>query len=232
MKDERLPQPMAKVSCPCGSVLKIDTFSEERRLRCPRCQRLIDVVVSFDRSSKRSKVSIVVPLEALISEGESLGASTAKKLEPPPPPTPRPKTVVRGVFGTCLCGEEFPVDDRELTTIQPCPRCGTKYHVVVKLDRETKKRSAILVPVEGPSTLRPKASPTRAIKKVKAKATEAAAPGTQLVTCPCGQTLAARRKDVAAGLACSSCGRTLRLMEDRDPQTLAPRIRLRPDPKK
>lgn len=227
-------QPSAKVSCPCGSVLRIDTFSEERRLRCPKCNRVIDVVVSFDRASKRTKVSIVVPMDALLSEGQSLGASPEppKKAGPSTTALPRPKTVVRGVFGTCLCGEEFPVDETELTTIQPCPRCGTKYHVVVKLDRETKKRSAILVPVEGPTKARPGVpSATRGIKRAKAKTVELP-PGAQPVMCPCGAVLPARRKDVATGLSCGACGRELKLMEDRDPQTLVPRIRLRPDGKK
>jgi hypothetical protein len=72
---------------------------------------------------------------------------------------------------------------------------------------------------------------TRVTSTPKPKAA-APPPGAQTVTCPCGEVLVARRRDVEAGLTCGACGKALRLMEDRDPQTLAPRVRLRPDPKK
>lgn len=252
MREEQLKS-YAKVSCPCGNAVRIDPMSSERSLRCPRCSYLIDFVVTVDKATKRPKVSIVVAPDAIKGAGESLAAaSKPKRLPPPepeaPPPPPaasRAKSVVRGVFATCLCGEEFPVDDRELTTIQPCPRCGVKYHVVVKIERDTKKRTAMLVPVEGtPPPPRPRVSQisapraTRAPKRTrvthapKPRATAAVPPGAQAVVCSCGESLVARRRDVEAGLTCGACGKVLRLMEDRDPQTLAPRIRLRPDPKK
>jgi len=242
-----------KVSCPCGNAVRIDPMSEVRSLRCPVCSYQISFVVTVDRATKRPKVSIVVPPDAIKSDaGESLGVASrhsSKAAAPPPPepPAPRPQAVTRGVFGTCPCGAEFQVDEVELTTIQACPRCAVKYHVVVKMDRATKARSAILVPVEGAQPLKPRPlSPavvktTRAVKRpappektrVKpAKPAPVIPPGAQAVKCSCGEILVVRKRDVVAGLTCGECGKALRLMEDRDPQTLAPRIRVRPDPKK
>lgn len=239
MRDEQV-RAFARVSCPCGAAVRIDPMSAERRFRCPRCSNLIDFVVSVDRATKRPKVSIVVPPDAVAGLGESLGASTRKREAPAPPPPspPRAKSIVRGVFGTCICGAEFPVDDRELTTIQPCPDCGVRYHVVVKMDRATKERSAILVPVDGQTPPRPRVTAvpkaTRATKRVRvtrAPAKPEIPPGAQAVVCPCGHTLVVRRRDVQQGKECEACGRSLRFKEEPDPQTLKPRIRVRPDPK-
>ena len=232
-------------------------MSQARSLRCPVCSHVITFVVSVDRATKKPRVSIVVPPDAIKTDaGESLGASsrggvTNPDPPPPQPPSPRPKGPAKGVFGTCLCGEEFQVDDEELTSIQACPRCGVKYHVVVKSDRATKVRSAILVPMEGAKPVKPRMSnsvlmrPPRATKRTVApartkgpapkpvtKPPPAIPPGAQAVRCSCGEVLVVRRKDVEAGLTCGTCGKSMRLMEDRDPQTLAPRIRIRPEPKK
>jgi DNA-directed RNA polymerase subunit RPC12/RpoP len=250
MKEDKL-KTYVKVSCPCGNTVRIDTMTQARSFKCPRCSSQIGFVVTMDRATKRPKVSIVVAPDAIRIEGESLGHAKAEEMSPPP--TPRPRPDAEGVFGTCACGEEFLVDDEELTTIQPCPRCGVKYHVVVKMDRATKVRSAILVPVDGVKPQKSRSlSPqmlkaTRTVKRAVApektrvktvppkpvrKPAPVIPPGAQGVDCPCGATLVARRQDVEAGLSCPECGRALRLMEDRHPQTLAPWIRVRPDPKK
>ncbi|HEX7896768.1 MAG TPA: hypothetical protein VF950_03355 [Planctomycetota bacterium] len=250
MREEQL-KTYAKVSCPCGNTVRIDPMSAQRSFRCPVCTHLISFVVTIDKATKRPKVSIVVTPDAIRQEvGDSLGVSSRTPPappEPPPeeePPAPRPRPATRGVFGACICGAEFPVDEEELTTIQACPRCDVKYHVVVKMDRETKVRSAILVPVDA-KPQRSRAMPVQKAPKTikKARMTSAPArkapkppptipPGAQAVVCTCGQVLVVRRKDVETGLTCDNCGKALRLMEDRNPQTLAPRIRLRPEPKK
>ncbi len=52
--------------------------------------------------------------------------------------------------------------------------------------------------------------------------------GAQAAPCACGGTFVVRRKDVGQVLACSACGAKSRAMEVRDPQTLAPIIRMKP----
>lgn len=240
-----------KVSCPCGAGVRVDAQTAERSVRCPKCNRLLDFVVSIDARSRRAKVSIVVSMDAMMLEGQSLGLGTSKKKGPPPPVEPPrtrvPPRTVKGVFGTCICGTSFPVDDQELTTIAPCPRCGIEYHVVVKIERGTKKKTAMLVPVKSEVARRPTISPaappppsaTRSGKRTQAPMrarTKVAAPkpapveippGAQAVACSCGETLVVRRKDVVRGMLCPSCGRGLKFKEEIDPQTLAPRISLR-----
>lgn len=52
--------------------------------------------------------------------------------------------------------------------------------------------------------------------------------GAQAAPCACGETFIIRRKDVNQVLTCASCGAKARATESRDPQTLAPTIRMRP----
>lgn len=53
-------------------------------------------------------------------------------------------------------------------------------------------------------------------------------PGAQGVPCPCGTIFVVRRRDVAGpGLTCEGCGKNATFEEARDPQTLAPVIRIR-----
>ena len=52
--------------------------------------------------------------------------------------------------------------------------------------------------------------------------------GAQAAPCACGETFVIRRKDVNQVLTCASCGAKSRATESRDPQTLAPTIRMKP----
>jgi len=52
-------------------------------------------------------------------------------------------------------------------------------------------------------------------------------PGAQGVPCSCGTIFVVRRKDLAGELACEGCGKTAKFEETRDPQSLAPVIRVR-----
>jgi DNA-directed RNA polymerase subunit RPC12/RpoP len=243
-----------RVSCPCGTSLRIDALKAERRLRCPTCGLVLSFVVTMDGRSRRPRVSIVVAPEAMKPEGESLATVSARKGEPPAAAEPKASRTrvggrtVRGVLGTCACGTSFPVDDQELASIQACPQCGTRYHVVVKVERGTRKKTAILVPVDPQPGRRPAIAPapppaTRAGRRTQVLGRGRTRvsrppppkppipPGAQGVDCPCGATLAVRRKDVARGMDCPACGRAVRFREVHDPQTLAPRIRIDPDAK-
>jgi hypothetical protein len=62
----------------------------------------------------------------------------------------------------------------------------------------------------------------------KPKAPKEIPPGAQAAECPCGDKFIVRRKDVGQVLTCDSCGTKYRAAEVRDPQTLAPVIRMRP----
>jgi hypothetical protein len=249
-----------KVSCLCGAALRVDPLSPERRLRCPACGNSLDFIVTLDGKSKRPRVSIVVRAEAMIPEGESLATLADHGDEPAPAPPPRAATSVprartgktgMGVLGTCICGMSFPVDSEELTSIQTCPQCQTEYHCVVKIERGTHERTAILVPVKTAPVRRPSIAPTalppaatRSGKRTQVTAgrgrTRMMTPkapvqipaGAQGVLCPCGATLVVRKKDVVRGMVCESCGRGHKLQEVPDPQTLVPVIRIRPEPKK
>jgi DNA-directed RNA polymerase subunit M/transcription elongation factor TFIIS len=251
-----------KVSCPCGAALRFNPMAADRRLKCPSCGLVLDFVVSVDGRSKRSRVSIVVSPEAVRTEGESL-ANTGNKEPAPaveapargstsgPRPKPSGKTI-KGVMGTCICGTLFPVDEEELTTIQACPQCGVEYHCVVKIERGSRQRTAILVPVKTAQVRRPSIAPqvlmpatTRTGKRTqlpppKARSRTAAVPkpppqippGAQAVPCACGEILVVRKKDVSRGMTCPGCGTVHKLQEVPDPQTLIPIIRIRPDSKR
>jgi hypothetical protein len=39
------------------------------------------------------------------------------------------------------------VEEGELATQQDCPGCGVRYHIVVKIEKGTRAKSALLVPV-------------------------------------------------------------------------------------
>ncbi len=244
-----------RISCPCGAALRLDVLTANRRQRCPSCNLSLSFVVTMDGRSKSPRVSIVVAPEAMNLEGESLAVMSrseepaAPEPEPAPPPRQRGKTV-KGVLGTCSCGTSFPVDDEELTSIQACPNCGVEYHVVVKIERGTRTRTAILVPVKTTNVRRPSISPrvlvppppTRSVKRTQLpakgrtrvavpKAPPVIPPGAQRVDCSCGEPLAVRKKDVLRGMACPSCGRALKFQEVPNPQTLSPVIRIRPESK-
>lgn len=140
------------VSCLCGAEIRVDPLSRMRRVTCPDCKSPLDFVVSMDQKLKKPRVSIVIPLGLMKTEGPSLGASAPKPKPAPPPPATRTALrpsgrTVRGVIARCICGGSFPVNDEELTSVQSCPQCKVAYHVVVKRDVD-KKRSAILVPVK------------------------------------------------------------------------------------
>ncbi|HLY11926.1 MAG TPA: hypothetical protein VKW04_21680 [Planctomycetota bacterium] len=52
--------------------------------------------------------------------------------------------------------------------------------------------------------------------------------GAQAAPCSCGGTFVVRRRDVGQVLTCGDCGAKSRAVESRDPQTLAPVIRMKP----
>ncbi len=65
------------------------------------------------------------------------------------------------------------------------------------------------------------------VTKVKPKAPPEIPPGAQAVPCSCGEFFVVRRKDVGRSLTCESCGKTSSFEEARDPQSLAPIIRIK-----
>ena len=73
---------------------------------------------------------------------------------------------------------------------------------------------------------KPKVSNTKA-KTVAPKPPPEIPPGAQGVPCSCGTTFVVRRKDLMGELTCEGCGKVAKFEEARDPQTLAPVIRIR-----
>lgn len=164
---------------------------------------------------------------------------------------------MRAIIAKCECGATFPLEDNgELTTVQSCPQCKRSYHVVFKLEPGTRKKVAIVVPqkpivhrgemirtVAAPKpkavTQAPKPLPrstvsgkkNRTIKVVRdpavPKAPVEVPVGAQAVPCSCGATFIVRRRDLDTEKTCETCGKPARFREDRDPQTMAPVIRLR-----
>jgi predicted nucleic acid-binding Zn-ribbon protein len=147
----------------------------------------------------------------------------------------------RGVLADCPCGQSFPVDESDLASLQYCPGCGIRYHVVVKLEKGTRKKVALLVPAKvmgqrdarSAAVPKPSAAGRKTVRVPKAAPPSASSaplpPGAQAVSCFCGATLVVRRKDVSSGMICPSCRRKVDFAESRDPQTLAPILRLRED---
>lgn len=158
-------------------------------------------------------------------------------------------------IANCECGATFPLEDTgELATMQSCPQCNRTYHVVFKIEHGTKKKTAIIVPDKpvaqrktmAPPTSKPasKADPIADIfteRRNRTKLTKKAArtsvpkpkpppeipPGAQGVPCPCGEIFIVRRRDIGNEMACANCGKKATFEEARDPQTLAPLIRIR-----
>jgi len=153
-------------------------------------------------------------------------------------------------MATCECGAVFPLEDNgELTSLQSCPQCNLTYHVIFKIEPGTKRKTAIIVP-EKPvikhrmQTVAPpksqgrpgdvtdfftKKGRTRVSKmSVKSKAAPPEIPpGAQGVPCSCGQIFVVRRRDVGQQKTCEGCGKESTFEEARDPQTLAPVIRIK-----
>jgi len=138
------------LSCLCGADVRVNPLSADRRVSCPACKSPLSFVVSMDQKLKKPRVSMVIPLGQMKTEGTSLGSGPTRAEPPAPPPAATRYAAgktTRGVIASCVCGGTFPVSEEELTTIQSCPQCKVSYHVVVKRD-ENKKKSAILVPVK------------------------------------------------------------------------------------
>jgi len=137
-------KPDAKVSCLCGSQVRVDPLSGERRVTCPSCGSTFDYVVTIDQASKAPRLSLILPKGALKPNGESLALAPSARApepeaefipvpdpEPPPPPPPKAVTrvpkkgggkTIKAVIARCECGQDFPVEDTgELTSMQSCP---------------------------------------------------------------------------------------------------------------
>jgi len=67
----------------------------------------------------------------------------------------------------------------------------------------------------------------RGVTKVKPKAPPEIPPGAQGVPCSCGEIFVVKRKDIGRTTTCEGCGRSATFEEARDPQSLAPIIRIR-----
>lgn len=273
--------PFQFVSCPCGTEVRVDPMKGDRRVICPNCNSPLDFIVAMDAKLKKPRVSIIIPMGLMKTEGASLGSAPAS---PPPPAEPVPvepapaappstrgvrrgsgKTI-RGIIATCECGGTFPVNEEELTTVQSCPKCKVSYHVVVKRD-EDKRKSAILVPVKpvgknagANKTMISKPVPGQTAAKARTQKVPAVAPkekagqtvakkpkagvtkyftiapsgpppevppGAQAVACTCGEYLIVRRRDVEKGMTCETCDRKAEFVMVRDPQSLAPIIKLK-----
>lgn len=153
-------------------------------------------------------------------------------------------------MATCECGALFPLEDNgDLTSLQSCPQCNRVYHVVFKIEHGTKQKSAIIVPQKAViqhrmNTTAPPKSQARPgdvtdffTKKGRTRVQKPSAkskapppeipPGAQGVACSCGQIFVVRRRDLGQEKTCEGCGKAAIFEEARDPQTLAPVIRIK-----
>lgn len=261
MKDEPVLRKIHKVSCLCGAEVRVDPLSADRRVTCPSCNSAFDFVVTVDAGRRNSRLSIVLPRAAMKTEGESLGKPSEKPVAKAAPKAvtrvsrkPSGKTVQISM-ADCECGATFPLEDTgELATVQSCPQCNRAYHVVFKIERGSKKKTAIIVPDKPVPQRRTMAAPAKPAggkpdpmadifteRRNRAKATRKTArtsvpkpkpppeipPGAQGVPCGCGRIFVVRRRDLGNEMTCDDCGRASTFEEARDPQTLAPVIRLR-----
>jgi hypothetical protein len=213
-----------KARCPCGAEFAVDDHELTSEQSCPRCRALYHVVLKMDPRT-RKKVAILVPKGPLAKEEKG-------KTRPPPPP-PRPSTKAARPPAP-KSADKFEAIFFEEASEAPPPMPGR--------DREADREKMAPSPATKPDSRR-----VRPLKKgdpVEEAQEPAAAPvpeapcggpprpppGAQAVACPCGAYVMVRRKDLDQTLPCMGCGRALRFIEDRDPQTLAPRIRIRPGP--
>ncbi len=172
MSDRPTQAGFHKLSCPCGADIRIDARSTKRIVACPQCHLTLDFVVSMDPRTRKPRVALVMSADSLKPPPAPVKPKTAKvRTVRPPLANARPGMVT----APCSCGATLEIEADELAGDKTCDSCDTAYHMVVKLDRETGQKSAILVP-KGPLPGRkpkPDALPTpprtiaRATRKVR-----------------------------------------------------------------
>lgn len=217
MANERSPGAgIYKVCCPCGVEIKVDLKDGSRTQSCPACDLTLTFVVQIDPRTKRTKVAVVVPKDAVVPAGKT--GETQFFVPFPEPESPDT---------SCACGQSLLVNKNTLASLQTCPACGATYRIAIKTDPKTKDKVAILVPVGRETKSRGRGGPrSRATARPKPETEEAPPPGKQAATCPCGKRFFVGRHDLGKEETCPSCRKTVVFREVRDPQTLAPTIRI------
>jgi uncharacterized protein YbaR (Trm112 family) len=239
--------------------VRIDPHRPERRVVCPYCRMPIDFVVSVDPKSLKPRVSIVVSTQAVRIEGDSLGKKTqpAKAVDPPPsaPKTIRGLIAECTACGSAFpvdaaklpllqacpqCRASYyvtartdPATKKKVAVLLPQSPAAQPTRASSKpRTGKTRFGMSAVAQLKAETVIPSRKGKTRTVVPVKPPPKPGAPeppPGAQVVQCTCGEYHIVRRKDLGPEIPCGGCGRILQFEETRDPQTLAPKIRIKPE---
>jgi hypothetical protein len=242
-------------SCPCGQRIHVDPMTKERRMLCPGCRNPIDFTVDFNLNQRSIQVSVIIPRDpgkqgGASPEGGPGAKSAARTVRevvarcPCGTSFPVDDQQLEALQSCPGCKGNYHVVLKTESGSQTRVAILVPQKPIVhrgEIIRATifRKAPAPDQPPEAPPTLQstfgrrsrtrvtvPKAPPPP-IEPARPKPAPEVPPGAQAVPCPCGASFIVRKKDIGHELPCAECGRVASFSEIRDPQTLAPIIRVK-----
>jgi hypothetical protein len=245
-------------SCECGERISVDPMTKERRIPCPRCGKPVDFTVNFDTTRHTILVSPVVRSAPPPSPGDR-AAAEARKPAGRAGRGVNARCSCGTSFAIDEQGldevKSCPGCDVSYHIVVKTEAGGKRVAYLVPqkpmVRRDEILRATIVRkkpgsegepdnPTAAPEAVVSRRSHTRVIvpksaakpvPPVRRKPAPEVPPGAQAVPCPCGQTFIVRKTDLVQGLTCDSCGLVATFQETRDPQTLAPVLRIRTTPR-
>ena len=246
----RLPN---EFSCACGARISIDPMTKERCIPCPRCGTPIDFTVNFDTKRRTILVSQVVrpvpppsPVSRAAADAEKSGGRPGRGV--------KARCSCGSTFAIdeqrldelqscpdCRCGYRIVVKTesggkRVAILVPEKPIVHRDEIIRATIFRKKPGSEGEPDPRKAPEPVVSRMSHTRVVvgkpaakpaPAVRRKPAPQVPVGAQAVPCSCGETFIVRKKDIVQGLPCANCGLVATFEETRDPQTLAPTIRIK-----
>jgi hypothetical protein len=239
-------------SCDCGARISVDPMTKERRMPCPECGKPLDFTVDFDLKKRSLRVSVVIPrgvkAGAAKSPAKSSGRTIRGVVAQCPCGTSFPiDDQQKDEVQTCPgCNGSYhvviktdPLNKKRVailvprkplvhrdeiiraTIVRKAPDAAAQPASALRsADLTRRNRTRIIVPKTPPAPVAPPPPPPPPEIPL----------GAQAAPCTCGATFIVRKKDLAGQMTCAHCGLVTGFQEIRDPQTLAPTIRIKPAP--
>src|SRR5882672_2021009 len=236
---------VSEVSCPCGASLKINPEETTQEMACPECGQTLEIVVTTDPTTKKSKVGILVkPTAVNPRSGKTKEIHVAK----------------------CVCGAQITIEEGRVDSVYTCMICEAEYTATIKKSRPAMSTLVLRPLVASPARntgkrMKPKAAivvksvmppmttgappPTRSWKSPPITTQTASAGGAakekllllakgevgaqevsyvgkdQLITCFCGAMILLREGFNREIVKCPVCGKGYRIFLALQPKTSA-----------
>jgi hypothetical protein len=254
--DEAVGPTPNEFSCDCGARVSVDPMTKERRIPCPGCGKTLDFTVDFDLKKRSLRVSVVIPrgsgaqASSAKSPAKSSGRTIRGVVAQCPCGTSFPideqQKDEAQICPGCKCSYHVVVKTDPLskkrvailvprkplihrdeiiraTVVRKAPDPAAQPSSALRsADLTRRNRTRIIVPKTPPAPVAPPPPPPPPEIPL----------GAQAAPCTCGATFIVRKKDLAGQMTCAHCGLVTGFQEIRDPQTLAPTIRIKPAPPK